>query len=136
MALEKKQSGVVQAGKVVRPAHGARITEKVNEPNFSVVFLKPDPNKGMWENIEQWIGECAKIDPQGFKDCLSVVKELKELYWRQRSKGMNKSGSMQHALTMPHEMQLAIKRYYPEIFRERALLAKFIRKFPGFVVYK
>ncbi|MFW6135037.1 MAG: hypothetical protein ACOC5R_05625 [Elusimicrobiota bacterium] len=109
-------------------------TEKI--PGFQLAVLKPDPKKNKWQNIEDWIKETAKLDPEGFKDTMELVRETKKNYWWKRNKGMTKTKSMQHGVTLPIMLETAIKKHYPEVFTVKGILQKFMNKFPGFVVYK
>lgn len=121
------QPGTIKTDKKVKT--GKHSYEYKRNPNFGILVLKPDLKKNKWDNIEDWIRDLIKLDPEDWKRSLYTIQQAR---MANKNKGYSKTKSRQYALIIPKNLELAIKKYYPEIFATNSSVEQFVKKFPGF----
>lgn len=101
-------------------------------PNLAYLTFIPDRKFSKWENIDSWIKWLITYKPDEVKGILELVKAERKMQFNKFA--ATKDLSMRRTVVLPTEIMLAIKKWYPEIFKEKKQMDMLMRKFKGFTV--
>ena len=102
------------------------------EPQFGVLWFKPDSNFSPWENIDSWMKHFTVLRSEEMKGIIELARAERKM---QANKfGSTKDNSLRRTLILPTEISIAIKRYYPNILKDYNSLTKLAKMFRGLSV--
>lgn len=128
-----KDKGIIKVKKkrILKSGAGT-IEETVALPNITVAFLIPNFKHDMWWNIEEWNRDLIKLRPEEIKGVIALVAEERKLQFNKFASTKDKS--FRKTMVLPVELNLAIKRYFPQAYDNETNLNRLARMFPGYCV--
>jgi hypothetical protein len=98
--------------------------------DIAVYTIIPEKGADKWEVIGGIIRDYARLHPWEMRETLQTNRIRRGM---QRNRhGSTRDRSLRHGLSVPMGLLLTLKRFYPEVFTEKAAFRTFMRKFPGF----
>lgn len=100
--------------------------------SLTVTTITPDKAVDEWGMIEGLIADYGRMHAEELKVFLHGVKMVRSS--QKNNTASNASKTMRHALCLPQELMVLLKRYVPDLFTDKKKMRKFMKKFPGFCV--
>jgi hypothetical protein len=101
---------------------------------LAVYKFTPDSHSDKFEVIAKLVEDWAKTHPNDMREILDGAKE-------QRNEGNDygsaedrlKDKNFRRGMMLPAGLHVILKKNFPEIFEDKKLYNKFMKRFPGFV---
>lgn len=98
--------------------------------------VNPEAAKGadMWQRIDEIIMAYVKLHPLEIE--LLVRCNREDVKLKANDYGSTKSKQLRWSASLPAGLMFKIQQIYPEVFTDKNIYHKFLKKHPGFLVCK
>ena len=100
--------------------------------SLTVQVITPNKSVDEWSMIEGLVADYARVHREELQVFLHGVKMVRGSQRTATASSQNKQ--MRHALCMPQDLMVLLKRYVPDLFTDKNKMRKFMRRFPGFCI--
>jgi len=112
-----------------------RALEALN--SLSVQVITPEKGLDEWGMIEGLVADYARVHREELRVFLHGVKMVRQAQRNSTAsntvRGVEKM-RMRHALCMPQDLMVLLKRFVPDLFTNKNKMRKFMKRFPGFCI--
>lgn len=108
--------------------------ERAQKALHSLAIPVITPGKGLdeWAMIEGLIADYTMLHKEEMGAFMHGMKYVRAS--KRNSTASNKTKTMRHALCVPFELHLLLKKWAPDLFTDKKKRHKFMKLYPGFCV--
>lgn len=111
---------------------------KVYDKGKNIGLLVIDTTKiegvDMWQRLDRLMVEYSKLHPNELRIHLYENQAIRRNLYNDYA--ANKKMEYRHGASLPPGLYMYIMRMYPEIFEQKSLFHKFIKRYRGFAIAK